>query len=149
MFIAVSVHNQVHDSGRLHDSGRYSDPPLIYAVDDEPMILELTAAILEPRGYRVAGYRSGEKALKDFIAAGPRRPALLITDYALGPAGLMNGLELIERCRRIEPSQKVLLISGTVDEGICQKVASKPDKFLSKPYQAPQLLKLVRDLVGK
>src|SRR5712691_13283287 len=54
---------------------------LIYVVDDEPMLLELAAVILEPLGYRVKTFRDPQSALQSFADARPR-PALLITDYA-------------------------------------------------------------------
>lgn len=135
----------MHDE--VQDPSKGDDAPLIYAVDDEPMLLELATAILEPQGYRVVGYRSGELALKAYAAAGSHPPSLVITDYAMGPAGFMNGLELIGECRRINPRQKTLLLSGTVDEDVCRTSSCKPDQFLAKPYRPPQLVKLVRGLI--
>src|SRR3954451_17410176 len=66
--------------------------PLIYVVDDEPMLLELASAILEPQGYQIQVFRDPEVALQTYTAANPR-PDLLITDYAMHT---MNGMELIE-----------------------------------------------------
>src|ERR1700682_5462248 len=87
---------------------------LIYVVDDEPMLLELASVILEPLGYEVKTFRDAESALKAFTSA-KLRPALIITDFAMHA---MNGLALIEACRKIQPRQKILLVSGTVDENI-------------------------------
>jgi two-component SAPR family response regulator len=61
----------------------------------------------------------------------------------------MNGMELITACRSIQPKQKILLISGTVDEKIYRKAPVKPDRFLAKPYQAKQLIETVKDLLGR
>src|ERR1044071_6412457 len=101
---------------------------LIYVVDDEVMLLELASIILEPRGYVVRTFRDPTAALKAFTNADPR-PSLLITDYAMHQ---MNGLALMAACRRVEPGQKVLLISGTVDEDIYQNSSCKPDGFVAK-----------------
>ena len=87
---------------------------LIYLVDDEPMLLELASAILEPQGYSVETFRSPETALHAFELAEPG-PALVVTDYAMHS---MTGLELASACRRIRPKQKVLLVSGTVGPDI-------------------------------
>src|SRR5579863_9564609 len=84
--------------------------PLVYVVDDEAMLLELAAVILEPLGYEILTFRDPEAALEAFARA-RQRPALLITDYAMHS---MNGMDLIQECRRLEPGQKVLLLSGTV-----------------------------------
>ena len=117
---------------------------LIYVVDDEPMLLELAVIVLEPMGYNVKTFRDPKAALDAFSKA-EATPALLITDYAMH---LMNGMELMTACRAINPSQKILLISGTVDEKIFRNAACKPNRFLSKPYQAKQLVEAVKSLLA-
>jgi CheY-like chemotaxis protein len=117
-----------------------SGEALIYVVDDEPMLLELASVILEPLGYTIETFRGPESALRAFTAAEPQ-PALIITDYAMHT---MTGLELAEACRRIQPKQKVLLLSGTVGPEIFHNAPVKPDRFLAKPYQAKQLIDMVR-----
>ena len=116
---------------------------LIYVVDDEPMLLELAVVILEPIGYRIKTFRDPELALETFSAAKPR-PALLITDYAMHS---MNGMQLVEQFRKLEPGQKILLVSGTVGEDVFRNAPAKPDKFLAKPYQAGQLTDIVKALL--
>jgi DNA-binding NtrC family response regulator len=118
-------------------------PRVIYVVDDEPMLLELATAILKPMGYDVETFRSAEAALEAFVAA-RTYPSLIITDYAMH---LMSGLALIEECRRVFPRQKTLLVSGTVDEQVYRHSRCKPDRFLAKPYQAKQLVEVVRALL--
>jgi CheY-like chemotaxis protein len=120
-------------------SGR-SGGVLIYVVDDEPMLLELAAVILEPLGYTIQTFRAPETALRAFKAADPP-PALIITDYAMHA---MTGLDLAEACRQIQPRQKVLLVSGTVGPDILCGASVKPDRFLAKPYQAKQLIDMVK-----
>jgi CheY-like chemotaxis protein len=126
-----------------HSPGR-NGTTLIYVVDDEPMLLELATVILEPLGYSVKTFRDPKSALQAFTAAKPR-PAVILTDYAMHT---MNGMELIEACRRLQPRQKVLLLSGTVDEHVYRNSAHKPDRFLAKPYQAKQLTDAVKELLG-
>jgi DNA-binding NtrC family response regulator len=116
---------------------------LIYVVDDEPMLLELATMILEPVGYAIKTFRDPESALKTFASA-PERPALVITDYAMHT---LTGLDLMEACRRIQPRQKFLLVSGTVDEAIYRNAPGKPNRFLAKPYQAKQLSDMVKSLL--
>lgn len=118
--------------------------PLVYVVDDEPMLLELASVILEPLGYQVVTFRDPEAALEAFTHGRPR-PDLLITDYAMHH---LNGMELIQECRRIEPSQKILLLSGTVGPEIFHQASCQPNRFLAKPYQAGQLVDLVRAVLG-
>jgi CheY-like chemotaxis protein len=116
---------------------------LVYVVDDEPMLLELATVILEPQGYQVKSFRDPELAVAAFTKSSPR-PAVVVTDYAMHS---MNGMQLIEQLRNLEPRQKVLLVSGTVGEDVFRGSPSKPDMFLAKPYQAVQLTAAVKSLI--
>ena len=118
---------------------------LIFVVDDEPILLELAAFILEPLGYRLKTFRDPDAAFAEF-RSGNRPPKLLITDYAMHQ---MNGMELLEKCKLAQPSLKTLLVSGTVSEDIYRDSTIKPDGFLAKPYHANQLSDLVASLIGK
>jgi len=133
--------NEPKPDSRARDK---SGEALIYVVDDEPMLLELASVILEPLGYTIETFRAPESALRAFTAAEPQ-PALIITDYAMHT---MTGLELAEACRRIQPKQKVLLLSGTVGPEITHTSPVKPDRFLAKPYQAKQLIDAVRSILA-
>ena len=113
----------------------------LFVVDDEPMLLELAMVILQPLGYQVTTFRDPQAALREY-AKSP--PDLLITDYAMHQ---MNGLALLEACRKIRPKQKVLLISGTVDDSVYASAKGKPDAFLAKPYTAKQLVEAVKDVL--
>ena len=119
--------------------------PVIFVVDDEAMLLELASVILEPLGYEIRTFRDPETALRSFRAAQPR-PALVITDYAMHQ---MNGMQLIEACRRVEPPQRILMISGTVGPEIYKNSSVRPDRFLGKPYEARQLIETVRAMLAK
>lgn len=117
---------------------------LVFVVDDEPMLLELALIILQPQGFTVKTFRDPELACESFGQVSPR-PDLIISDYAMHS---MNGMELVERLRSIEPKIKILLVSGTVGEEVFRNAPSKPDRFLAKPYQPRQLLDAIRSLIG-
>lgn len=118
--------------------------PLIFVVDDEPMLVELVEMVLKPEGFDVRTYCDPLRAVADYASTRPP-PSLVITDYAM--AGL-NGLEVIRECRKLNPGQKTILVSGTVDEGIYANSASKPDIFIAKPYNTDELVATVRALTG-
>ena len=115
---------------------------VVFVVDDEPMLLELAEAILKPIGYNVRTFRDPELALKEFPAA---RPEVIVTDYAMGR---MSGMDLIRECRRLNPKQKIVLFSGTVDEQVFADAPVKPDRFMSKPYQIHELTDCIRTLIA-
>lgn len=122
---------------------KQSAKPLVFVVDDEPLLIELATALLEPAGYTVEAFQNPEAALQAFAAANPR-PDLVVTDYAMHR---MTGLDLIRECRQIHPKQKIILVSGTVDEKVYQNSRIKPNRFLAKPYQSKQLISLVQSVL--
>ena len=134
-------------SGRPTESSakERSGKAIIYVVDDEALLLELACVILEPMGYELHTFRDPGTALQAFKAAEPR-PSLLLTDYAMHS---MNGLNLIEACRRLEPHQRTALISGTIEPDFLKNSKVKPDRFLAKPYQAKQLIELVQSMLAE
>ncbi|MBI3879171.1 MAG: response regulator [Verrucomicrobia bacterium] len=112
-------------------------------MDDEAMIVTLVAAILEDEGYRLELFRDPERALGAFRDAAVR-PDLMVTDFAMGA---LNGLELIRRCRELEPALKTVLISGSIDEHDVRSNPVQPDRFLPKPFQSRALTETVRGLL--
>src|SRR5262245_51174668 len=132
------------NSGKTNSRNGKVDKPLIFVVDDEPMLLELASVILEPLGYALRTFRDPDSAIKQFADSHPS-PALIITDYAMHN---MNGLDLIHQCRRLKPGQKIILVSGTVSQDVYRHSDVKPDLFLAKPYHAKQLVDAVESVLS-
>lgn len=126
-------------------NGVTGSPPTIYVVDDEQVLLDLAKMILEPAGYEVCLFHDPQAALAEYTAA-PSPPDVLVTDYAMGS---MNGMDLIRECKRLNPHQKTILLSGTVDESIYADSPVKPDRFLAKPYQINKLVEVIRWLLAR
>lgn len=121
---------------------RKASSATIFVVDDEATLLELAKAVLGNMGYNVRTFTDPELALKEFETV---RPALVLTDYWMPR---MSGMDLIRECRRLNPAQKTVLISGTVDGQVFANAAIKPDRFVAKPYQIQELQELVRELIA-
>jgi len=113
----------------------------VFVVDDEPMLLDLAEAVLAAIGCKVKTFRDPELALQEYIVD---RPEVVVTDYAMGR---MTGMDLIRECRRLNPRQKLILISGTVDEHVFADAAIRPDLFVAKPYQIQEFVDCVRTLI--
>ena len=120
-------------------------PATIFVVDDEQMLLDLAEMILEPAGFQVRLFSDPQQALREYTSA-QQPPDVLVTDYAMGR---MNGMDLIRECKRLNPKQKTILLSGTVDESIYTGSDVKPDRFLAKPYQISQLVDVICLLIAK
>jgi CheY-like chemotaxis protein len=82
----------------------------VLAVDDDPLILENTAVMLEDLGHHVARATSGERALQ-------KMHAIDSVDVVLTDQGMpgMTGLQLIERIRAQRPDMPILLVTGYSD----------------------------------
>ena len=118
--------------------------PLIYLVDDEPLLLDLGEATLQA-DYRIKKFGDPEKALSYFLKQSTK-PVLVISDYAMGK---MNGVDLLARCKQAHPALKTMLASGTAGAEIMLAAPIKVDRFLEKPYQPEMLVRIVRELVGQ
>lgn len=115
-------------------------PRTILVVDDDPLVLGNTAALLEDLGHRVLTASSGMEALDrlTFDAV----PDLVVTDQLM-PG--MTGLELIRRIEAERPGLSVLLVSGYAD----MAPSSAPHvQILTKPFTQRSLAKAIRLAVG-
>lgn len=119
-------------------------PPatVIFVVDDEAPLLDLAKAVLGDMGYEVRTFTDPELALKEFETV---RPSLVMTDYWMPR---MSGMDLIRECRRMNPGQKTVLISGTVDGQVFANAAIKPDRFVAKPYDVSALKNMVVEMLA-
>jgi PAS domain S-box-containing protein len=79
---------------------------LVLVVDDDPLVLTNTGAMLEDLGHRVIAVQSGREAL-DVLRE--RAVDLLITDYAMPH---MNGAQLAEAVEAGWPKLPILVVSG-------------------------------------
>lgn len=115
----------------------------VFVVDDNAVLAEFAATVLEAAGYEVRHFLDPKALLVALEAADPK-PAVLVTDYEMGE---MNGLELILSSHKLHPSLKTLLVSGTVDGSITATHPAKVHRFLGKPYDPGQLQNAVADLM--
>jgi two-component system cell cycle sensor histidine kinase/response regulator CckA len=120
-------------------------PAMVYIVDDHVEVGELVEAFLKMAGYRTRLFQDPRAALTAMGDANAA-PDLLVTDFVM--EGL-NGIELIEQALRLKPDLKTILISGNVGEQILQKFATRPDRFLRKPFLSQKLAEMVSSLLEK
>lgn len=117
--------------------------PIIYVVDDEPLLCEMVEAILQIDGHQVLTFTDPRAAL-DAARKTQLPPTVLLTDYSMEP---MDGLELIAGMKRLLPRLKTILFSGRVQSDVIQGATEKPDLFLSKPFIAKDFLLAIRNTV--
>ena len=111
----------------------------ILLVDDEDLVRESTADMLDRLGYDVVQAHDGARALE--LLAAPNAIDALVSDYLM-PG--MTGRELAELARRDRPDLPVLLITGytRLDE-IGPELAR-----LEKPFRQAEFAARMAELVG-
>jgi len=112
----------------------------ILIVDDEADIRELVAGILEDEGYSVRTAGDSDQAL---VAIRARRPSLLVLDIWMQGGG-MDGLELLDLVKELDPDMPVIMISGHGNiETAVSAIKRGAYDFLEKPFKSDRLLLLV------
>lgn len=118
-----------------------SSATTILLVDDDPMVREVTAAMLDDLGYAVVEAESGSEALD--LLGREARIGLVIADYAM-PG--MTGADLSRRVEAQRPGLPVLLITGYADERAVAAVGE--DRLVLKPFRNEDLARKVRMALG-
>jgi two-component system cell cycle sensor histidine kinase/response regulator CckA len=113
----------------------------ILAVDDEPLLRDLMATVLEENGFSVLTAGSGAEAISLFREHRSEID-LLISDIIM-PG--MDGPSLAVQLQKWRPDLKVLLISGHCDPS----QLSCGFEFLAKPFGLSEMVAKVRALLRR
>jgi two-component system cell cycle sensor histidine kinase/response regulator CckA len=118
----------------------------ILLVDDDPAVLTVVSSMLANRGYEIIGAAGGAEAIDRFEAR-DRPIELVISDLIM--RGL-DGRETTDRIRVMEPSTKVLFMSGyTEDATIRSGGLVAGTGFIQKPFSGDALAGRVRELLDQ
>ena len=113
----------------------------VLVIDDDPIVLAGTAAMLEDLGHTATEVDSAEQGLK--ILQSDASIDLVITDHAM-PG--MTGTELAKRIRRKWPELPVIIATGYAElPGELDPSVPR----LSKPYRQQDLAAVVAQLIGE
>ena len=116
----------------------------ILLVDDEDMILEIGAKMLEAIGYDVFTAKSGKEAI-DVYRKNRERISLVILDMII-PG--MNGGETYDRLKKLNPDIKAILSSGYSINGEATKILDRGcSGFIQKPFSIKQLSQKIREIL--
>jgi CheY-like chemotaxis protein len=117
-------------------------PPTVLVVDDDPLVLEATCAIVEELGYVVLAARGGEEALS--ILRRDSSVSVLFTDIMM-PA--MDGWHLGRCAKEIRPEVSVIYTTGFRRDPLPNDGAPGFGPLLPKPWRPAQLDALLRTAV--
>ena len=112
----------------------------ILVVDDEADIRELVSGILTDEGYAVRVAPDSASALAAIKA---RKPALALLDIWMQGGG-MDGLELLDIVKELDPDLPVIMISGHGNiETAVSAIKRGAYEFLEKPFKSDRLLLVI------
>ena len=113
----------------IGDSAKNSKAILL--IDDEPMVNDICEMMLKKLGHQVLKAHSGSEGIKIF-EVNKNRIELIISDFNM-PG--MNGQEVVNTIRLMDPGVKVLLSSGGMGDAMEEEIILRGfDGFLIKPY---------------
>lgn len=115
--------------------------PKVLVADDERVIADTLAMILNQSGFDARAVYSGERALEE---APVFRPNMLISDVIMAD---LNGIDAAIRIRALLPGIKVLLFSGqAATADLLEKARGQGYEFeiLAKPVHPQDLLSRLR-----
>jgi CheY-like chemotaxis protein len=115
--------------------------PKVLVADDERVIADTLAMILNQSGFEARAVYSGETALE---AAAVFEPDMLISDVIMAN---LNGIDAAIRIRALLPRIKILLFSGqAATADLLEKARTQGFEFeiLAKPVHPQDLLNRLR-----
>lgn len=116
---------------------------IILLVDDEEMLSDLLAELLESNNYNVIKVSSGREALK--VLTEEIKVDLAIIDYNMPD---MNGLETIKEIRKLDSNLPVLLSSGTPELNIDSELDNyNITSCVQKPYEFETMLATIQKFI--
>lgn len=114
----------------------------VLIVDDEKVILDLTAIILKNRGYQVFTALSAQEGL-EIIAK--ERPELVLLDYMMPN---MDGLTALKEIRRLYPETYVIMFTGKGSEEIAvELMKAGASDYILKPFNNQDMVERIESVL--
>jgi CheY-like chemotaxis protein len=111
----------------------------ILVVEDTEEVRRMICQILMQHGYKVLEASDGVEALKVYGA----NIHLVLTDVVMPK---MNGRELAEHLRRINPATRLIFMSGYSDDPLVNRI-EQLSVFLAKPFTSMALTRKIREVL--
>lgn len=118
--------------------------PEILLVDDNRQGLIARKTLLQELGYIIRTATGGEEALELFSR---QRFDVVVTDFKM-PS--MDGIELIQRIRGLEPDARIILLSGFVEPlGLCEQTTGADVVIAKSAGEVGYLTRSVKRLLSR
>jgi CheY-like chemotaxis protein len=118
-----------------------STKPRVLVADDERVIADTLAMILNQSGFNARAVYSGEKAVEQALIF---KPEMIVSDVIMAE---LNGIDTVIQIRKLFPKIKILLFSGqAATANLLEKARAQGYEFeiLAKPVHPQDLLAKLR-----
>lgn len=145
MYIPASEALVERDPIVVGDSIEEGDETILL-VDDEEMIIDVGAQLLEKLGYTVLVARGGEEAVQIY-QKNKDNIDMVILDMIMPDLG---GSEVYDKIKMINPQVKVLLSSGYSIDGQASEILKKGcNGFIQKPFNLKSVSGKIREVLNR
>jgi DNA-binding response OmpR family regulator len=118
----------------------------IIIAEDEPQVREIVRHLLQKSGYKIIEAENGEDAVKKF--KDNRGTLSLVLLDVIMP--VKNGREAYEEIKGIEPSVKIIFMSGYTDDIISKKgLLEEGFDLITKPINPETLVRKIREVLDR
>jgi len=144
IYLPVAANTQTEANATLVPADLPRGTETILIVEDEPQIRKLAFDCLAYCGYDVISSGNGTEALE--LLGRLKRPVdLVLTDVVMPK---LSGRELSERILAIQPSAKVLFMSGYTNDAVVNHgILDGASSFIQKPFTLESLVRRVRQVL--
>jgi two-component system, cell cycle sensor histidine kinase and response regulator CckA len=118
----------------------------ILLIDDEDIVVDVCQSMLKKLGYKVIAARGGKIGI-DIYKQKKEKISLVILDIIMPD---MEGGQVFNRIKEINPTAKVLLSSGcSINNQVSTILEKGGNGFIQKPFKIKQLSSSIRDIIGR
>ncbi|MDD1775884.1 MAG: PAS domain S-box protein [Candidatus Methanomethylicus sp.] len=117
----------------------------ILVVDDEELIRSLIKTILEKNNYRILEACDGAEAIK-MLMENVNSIKLIILDMIMP---IMSGEDTLVSLRKIQPSIKIIGMSGLAGTEKYKSLGNELDAFITKPFTSAKLLEAITNILSR
>ncbi len=120
-------------------------PYKVMSVDDSPITRKMIKKALEPEGFEIIGEAGNGKDALDLYAR--IQPDIITMDVTMP---IMDGLDAALAIKKINPAQKIIMLSAMSDEDILADAHSRGiDEFCTKPFKPEEMVARVLEVLQR
>ncbi|PKN76880.1 MAG: hypothetical protein CVU52_02915 [Deltaproteobacteria bacterium HGW-Deltaproteobacteria-10] len=144
IYLPASPNNEIKEQNTKQNTEITRGTETILLVDDESLILDVAADLLKALGYKILTAQNGIAAV-DIYQQSKETIDLVILDMVMPE---MNGGEVFDELKKINPDVKVLLSSGYSINGQASKIISRGCVgFIQKPFTMLEIARQLRNVL--